>query len=254
MIGLFREAYGRSWRFVRACPLVIAVVIAAEFSQHVAEIQLGMYDSMERARAVADAPLRMLAGHLKVLSLILLGYGVARYLAFGDDARAALRWEQPAVRLFAKVLAFDLVWIVIGLDGGPLLRAAGIAAAPAGRITGVVAVFGFVLGLFLIPWKVAAPLGNEAIGFVRSMRLSWRHIPFALVFGLVPALPVMAVHYGLFYGVVGRPAAVIWAAALLDAAVVGYLGALLATTTYIIARHIADRNGVALLPRPPGVA
>lgn len=248
MTALFREAYASSWRFVRACPLVIAVVIAAEFSQHIAEINLGMYDSMEQARTAANAPQRMLAGHLKVLTLMLLGYGVTRFLAFGNDARKALRWEQPAVRLFAKVLAFELIWILIGLDGGPLLRAAGVEALLAGRITGVLAVFGFVLGGFLIPWKMAAPLGNEAISFVRSMRLSWRHIPFALVFGLVPALPVMALHYALFFGAVGRPIEVIWATALLDAAVVGYLGALLSTTTYIIARYITDREGIGLLP------
>lgn len=248
MIALFREAYVRSWRFCRACPLVIAVVIAAEFGQHIAEINLGMYDSIDQARAVAAAPMRLLAGHLKVLSLMLLGYGVARFLAFGENARTALRWEQPAVGLFAKVLGFELVWIVIGLDGGALLGALGVDPIAAGRITGVMAVFGFVLGAFLIPWKVAAPLGNEAIGFVRSMKLSWRHIPFALIVGLVPALPVMALHYGLFFGVVGRAATFIWTAAVLDAAVVGYLGALLSTTSYIIARHITDRNGVALLP------
>lgn len=248
MIARFGEAYVRSWRFVRACPLIIAVVIAAEFSQHIVEIGLGFYDSIEQARAQSQAPLRLFTGHLKILSLMLLGYGVARFLAFDEAPRTALRWEQPAIRLFARVLAFEFVWIVIGLDGGLLLRAAGVEAVLAGRITGVLAVFGFVLGCFLVPWKVAAPLGNAAIGFVRSMRLSWRHIPFALALGLVPALPLMALHYALFLAVVGRPAAVIWTAALLDAALVGYLGALLSTTSYIIARHITDRNGIALLP------
>jgi hypothetical protein len=248
MIALVLEAYVRSWRFVRACPLVTAIVIAAEFGQHIIEISLGFYASMESAAALADAPQRLAAGHLKVLSIMLLGYGVTRFLGFGDDAAKALRLEQPAVRLFSLVVGFELVWILIGLDGGPLLRAAGMAPVLAGRITGVLMVFGFLLGAFLIPWKVAAPLGNPAIGFVCSMRISWRHLPFALLFGFVPALPVMAVHYALFYAVVGRPPAVIWSAALLDAVVVGYLGALLATTSFLIARHITDRNGIPLLP------
>jgi hypothetical protein len=248
MIALVREAYVRSWRFVRACPLVTAIVVAAEFGQHIIEINLGFYSSMANAAALAEAPQRLAAGHLKVLSIMLLGYGVTRFLGFGDDARKALRLEQPAVRMFAIVVAFELIWILIGLDGGAVLRTIGVAPVLAGRITGVLMVFGFLLGAFLIPWKVAAPLGNPAIGFVRSLQISWRHLPFALLFGFVPALPVMAVHYALFYGVVGRPPAVIWGAALLDAAVVGYLGALLATTSFLIARHITDRNGIALLP------
>lgn len=248
MIELFREAYGRSWRFVIACPAIVAIVIAAEFGQHIAEISLGMYAGMEQARAVAEAPMRLFAGHLKVLSLLLLGYGVPRFLGFGDDAGAALRLESRAIRLFVPVLAFGLFWVLVGLDGAPLLRLAGVEAALAGRITVALSGFGFVLGLFLIPWGVAAPLGYAAIGPVRSARISWRHLPFALFFGLAPMLPLMALHYALFLGVVGRPLAVIWAAALLDAAVVGYLGVLIATAHFIIARRITDRNAMALLP------
>jgi hypothetical protein len=247
MIALLREAYVRSWRFVRACPAIIALVIAAEFGQHIAEIGLGMYDSIDQARAVADAPLRLITGHLKILSLILLGYGVPRFLGYGNPG-AAMRLDPRAVRLFVPVLALDLFWVIVGLDGGSLLRLAGLDAALAARIIPLLSGVGFVLGLFLVPWSVAAPLGNAAIGPIRSARISWRHLPFVLIFGLVPALPLMALHYGLFFGVVGLPRAIVWPAALLDAVVVGYLGALLATTSFVIARRITERNGIALLP------
>jgi hypothetical protein len=38
-----------------------------------------------------------------------------------------------------------------------------------------------------------------------------------------------------------------WMMAMIDAAVVGYLGAVLSSITYLIARHITQRNGIALL-------
>lgn len=248
MIADLKKSYADTLRFGQALPWIIAVVVAVEFAQHAGEISLGMYDSMVQARAVEQAPLRMGLGHAKVLALALLGYAVARFIGFGRDAAAAVRLEFRAVRLFGWVLAFGVVWIVIGLDGGPLLMAAGVDEASAGRVIAVLMGAGFLFQILLVPWKMAAPLGNAQIGFGRSIGLAWRHLPWGLVFKLVAILPVMALHYGLFLGVIGQGRAVAWVAAAVDAVVVGYLGVLLIAVEMALAQRMVAANGVALLP------
>ncbi|HEV2043196.1 MAG TPA: hypothetical protein VGR05_00820, partial [Sphingomicrobium sp.] len=52
------ELYPRGIAMIWVAPLVLALVAVPEFLQHVAEIQLGMFDSRESARAVADHPQR----------------------------------------------------------------------------------------------------------------------------------------------------------------------------------------------------
>lgn len=248
MLGEIREAYRRSAGFVRAAPWVVLAIVTVELAQHAAEISLGMYDSMAQAKAMEFAPLRMAIGHGKVIALALLGYVVARFMGFSDDAVVATRLEPRAVRLFGGVLAFGALWVVIGLDGRPLLMALGIDGRIAGMAVGVVSVAGFVLQVMLAPWKIAAPLGNSAIGFFRSIALSWRHLLWGLVFVLVTALPAMALHYGLFLGAIGLGRPLAWLLASVDALVVGYLGVLLIAVEFILARRVAAANGLSLLP------
>ena len=248
MIATLREAYAMSTRFTRALPWIVAIVIVAEFAQHVVEIRIGMYDSMMQAKAVQDAPARLLAGHLKVLVIALLGYCVTRFLGHGDDAKAATQIDMRAVRLYVWVLAYNMLWIVVGLDIPSILRGAGVGTPIAGRLTLVAVVTGFALGLLLHPWIVAAALGNAAIGFGRSIRLSLPHAAWILGFTLVAVLPLMGLHYVLFYAAIGLPPILVWAVALLDAGVVGFLGVLIVAVGFIVARRIADASGVGLLP------
>lgn len=248
MIEVIKTAYVAAFRFVRAFPAIVAVVVAAEFAQHVAEITLGIYDSLDRARAMADAPLRLAFGHLKVVALLLLGYTVARFIGLRDDPHGATRLDRRAVTLFAGVLLFGLAGVVIGLDGGAVLRGVGAGdAAVRWLVGGLVAVM-TVLGMLTIPWRIAAPLGNPAIGFVRAIAMSWRRLPWVFAMVIITTLPVIALHYALFYGVVGRGAALVWPVAFVDSLVVGYLGVLLVAVDYGIASRLADRAGVSLLP------
>lgn len=248
MIDAMREAYVRSWRFARALPWLVAVVVAAEFAQHVVEMQLGMYNSVAQARAMQDAPARMIAGHVKIVAATLLGYCVARYLGHGDDARAAVRLEAQAVRLYVPVLLFGAIWVVIGLDSPPLLRGLGVDAAVAGRVTIAAGLVGFVFQLLLHPWSIAAALGNGAIGFSGSIRLSAPRVVWILAFTLLAVLPMMALHYALFFAAIGRPPLLAWSMAIVDAGVVGFLGVLIVAVSFIVARRITDSAGVTLLP------
>jgi hypothetical protein len=248
MINAIREAYVGAWKFARALPWIVAIIAAAEFAQHIAEIRLGIYDSFERAKALQNAPLRMITGHIKVLVLAILGYSVARYLAFGNDRAAATRIDRRAVRLFVWVLAFDALWLIIALDVPPLLGDAGFDPDIVRRLVIAASIASFLVQLVLAPWKIAAALGNPAIGFARSIRLSLRHILWALVFVMLAELPLLALHYGLFLGAIGRASIIVWPMALFDAIVVAYVGVLIVAASFVLARRTTAAAGVSLLP------
>ncbi|MFM5948860.1 MAG: hypothetical protein ACKOPM_06475, partial [Novosphingobium sp.] len=58
----------RLWRIALWVPLLVVV---PEFIQHGAEINLGMFDSREMARALSSDSQRMLFGMIKVAGLVL---------------------------------------------------------------------------------------------------------------------------------------------------------------------------------------
>jgi len=166
----------------------------------------------------------------------------------GDDPHAATRLDRRATTLFAGVVAFGLAGVVIGLDGGALLRAAGVEDATSRWLVGGLIAVLSVLGMLTIPWRIAAPLGNSAIGFGRAITMTGRRLPWVVAVVIAATLPMIALHYALFYGVVGRDIALVWPIIIVDSIVVGYLGVLLVAIDYGIARRLADRAGVSLLP------
>ena len=54
IVALYRRGISMLW----VAPAVLALVVVPEFLQHVAEINLGMFDNRESARAAAEDPLR----------------------------------------------------------------------------------------------------------------------------------------------------------------------------------------------------
>lgn len=60
-------------------PLVLALVVVPEFIQHVAEIQLGMFDGGAATRAAADHPIRWAFGYVKVAGVLLVFLAAGRF-------------------------------------------------------------------------------------------------------------------------------------------------------------------------------
>ena len=97
--GFLASIYGAhrdSLLFLLACPLLAAVPVVVEMIQHVAEVKLGMYDSLAAAKAADAHPLRMAFGFAKTLALALAGYWVVRWMAWRDPALAGRCVEAKA--------------------------------------------------------------------------------------------------------------------------------------------------------------
>lgn len=245
MLRSIAEAYRVPGRFIVAFPLLIAVPVAIEFIQHVIEIRSGMYVDVAGAKAAEGGPLRLGWGLIKTLALTIVTYWMARFMAGMARPRVAAL-DPVAARLFAWVLLFQASVTALSMWGGEVLRLMGF---PDGSMVPIGIAFMIALlfaGILLEPWKVAAALGNRAIGIGRSMRLTAPILTWALAFTLIMMLPLMIAHYALAFLAIGAAPAAVWALMAADALLVGYLAAILSATSVIVARRAAERSGTAL--------
>lgn len=218
-----KYVHRESRAFLLACPLLALVPVLAELAQHVAEMHIGMYDSLAAMQALEHDPLRIGSGYLKTLALGLPGYWVIRYLAGDRDAAAARTAEPRAVRLFLVVFALMALFAALSLfvfTSGPV--AIGFM------------VFGLLFGVLITRFLVAAPLGVW-ISPLASIRAMARHLPWALAFTLVAQLPLMAAHYGLSIAALFAPGWAKWPLLVADALLVGWLAALLMAINWVVA-------------------
>jgi hypothetical protein len=158
-----------------------------------------------------------------------------------------VRGDGRSARLFGWVVAWSLAM------GLPQLFGRGwITPFVSGRAALIIGVTYFLVLLacdtYLIVWKIGASLGNARLSFIASFRVMHGNFWWSLLYIMVMSLPLMVVHYALNLLAVGRPPALIWAMLGADALTAGYLGIVLATTTYMIARRATARRGEPLLP------
>ena len=235
-----KATYRDSLAFLIACPLLALIPVAVELLQHFAEVHIGMYDSLAMAKAVENHPLRMAFGFAKVLSLVVPGYWVARFLAWRVPALAG-RWDGRAAALFAGFLAFHAVSTALQLFVLPR--------------TGTALLIGFVVGTvlsaLLVAWAAAAPLGNAAIGPLASIRLMAPRLLWTIAFMLVAMLPLMIPHYALAAAAIVGPKPLLWPVLVLDSLLVGWLAVLMVASGWYAALRATGLAGVALVPPAP---
>lgn len=239
----YRDAYRGSIAFLVACPLLALIPVVFELLQHVAEVRIGMYDSIAAAKATEHHPVRMAFGMIKVLSLILPGYWVTRFLAFGDRRLAAAA-EKPAVALFASVVGFHLMLAALQLFVLPRSIAATLVAFALGQI----------IGCLLPAWSVAAALGNRRIGPIASSRIMTRQLPWTFAFLLLTILPLMVPHYGFGAAALLLGRAWLWPVLIADSFLVGLLSVVMVAGSFVAAQRAARRHGVSLAPHRPANA
>lgn len=234
----FGQAFASTYRggtaFLLACPLLALVPVAFELIQHVAEVHIGLYDSIAAARATEHHPLRMAFGMVKIAALIVPGYWITRFLP-ARDARAARRIDPPAVRAFAIIVAVQLALAAVQLFALPPTPTALLAGLAGGQV---------ISGL-LIAWGVSAPLGGD-VGPIASIRIMARQLPWTVAFSIAATLPLMIPHYVLGAMALVGPRPLLWPVLIVDSALVGWLTAIITASGYYAATRAAGKAGVDL--------
>ena len=246
MWSFIKRAYRDSAQIMVALPALFALAAGTEFIQHVIEQRIGMFESFESAEATAGHAARMGFGQVKILSLILLLYWVSRWQAYRDRPDRSVLGDRRSALLFLGVVLLGIALGLVQQFGGALLSP--LVSNPRALLAIGLAYFAasFALEIYLTGWKVGAALGNSRLSIPASFRIMHGNFWWSLGFSIVMILPLMVLHYALNIIAIGKAAAPLWAILAADALVVGYLGLVLATTSFLIAQRATQRAEVPL--------
>ena len=205
-------------------PLVLALVIVPEFIQHIVEIRIGMFDSLETFRARQFDDTRMAVGYVKIAGLVLAMIASARFWATREQGIAWYSLTGIDWRRFG--LGFLLFML---LPTTPALFGSQLGKSNAETI-------GIVISLLLMPalfLMLAGLFGDRTTSHRAMWRRSW---PWAVLMALLLVLafvPAQWLHGMNHDWALGANAVVVWALMIFDSLLVGLLAGLTGTALYL---------------------
>lgn len=228
-----RDQYRHGLTLFVVAPVAVALIVVPEFVQHVVEIDLGMFDSREAARALANDPTRWAFGYAKLTGLV---------LAFLACARAV--WA----RLESGPRWYDLRGIAWGrlVVGLALFMAVGSIAAPfSGRVDPRLVlglnVIGTIASLPFLFLALAGLFGDRTTPWRPLLTRCWPAVALLLLLLLSGFGALQAVHMADHLLAFGRPAPLVWALMVWDSLVVGALAATTGAAFALSYRLARDR-------------
>lgn len=209
------ESYPTAIRIIWIAPIIFLIAAIPEFMQHVAEIKMGMFSSIEQAKIVANSPERWAFGYAKIAGLVIALLLTTRFLGLGQSMRKAIRptpyWLGRTVILIAGMLGFGygLEWLSSQTEtnGVKLLLDA---------VSWIIQ-FGFIL-------LIAAALVEDRDMTVR--KAFGLYLPSSLLIGVcffAVMLPLQFVHSYNHKFAMGQPGIIVWALMIWDSLLVGLM-------------------------------
>jgi hypothetical protein len=233
------ETYRFGGRTVLKAPLLLLIAVLPEFLQHAAEIHLGMFDSIDRFRALSADPLRWSFGYLKIAGFVIAILAVARFWAVGSIRRTLIIPPAALIRVMVGLLiGFGVAWPFTWLSTRGLAPAINV---PLQILSAV------IQGGFLV-YIVGALLEEASVTPRRAMTSL---LPAAVVLTLLAALafaPSQALHIANHKLALGQPTLVVWILMISDALWVGLFAALLGAALFVGVRTGLTWQGWTISP------
>ena len=207
-------------------PLIPLISIAPEFAQHVAEIQLGMFDSDEAFTAGANSEDRWFFAYFKIAGLFIAILAAARY--FGGAGKRWWDLRTIVWKPFLIALALNVAATGIGvlLQNGTL-----------GDVPDLVDYAYQLVTLPLLIYFVGPLFGDGTMTLKRAYTFAWPAVALAALYSLVLWLPAQWLHQSNHTWALGQSDAVVWALMTFDALLVGlmacWMGAALAAGCWL---------------------
>jgi hypothetical protein len=216
----FRRGVGLFW----IGPAVVALVVLPEFAQHVAEIQLGMFDGLDAAKAAGDAPLRWAFGYVKIAGLVLTFIAAARFWWCRTHGG---RWYDLRQIAWGRLLSGFVLFMAIGSVTelvAPLTgQKAPLAAIVIASLLSLPFLFVMLAGLF----------GDRTTPMKTLIARSW---PWLLLLALLLPLgyaPLFWLHGMNHKWALGAHDAVVWALMVFDSLVVGLMASFVGAALFV---------------------
>ncbi|MBJ7501469.1 MAG: hypothetical protein JHC57_17060 [Sphingopyxis sp.] len=205
-------------------PAVVALVFIPELLQHVAEIHLGMFDSLEKGRALGDHPLRMGFGYLKIAGLVLAFVASARFWWCRTHGG---RWYDVRQVAWGRLILGFVLFMAIGSAGElfPLLtdRKAPVAVPILFSLLSLPFLFVMLAGLF----------GDRATPMKPLVTRSWPWLLLLAVLAPLGFAPLSWLHGMNHRWALGAHDALVWALMLFDAFVVALMASSIGAALFV---------------------
>ncbi|UAB78146.1 hypothetical protein INR77_15605 [Erythrobacter sp. SCSIO 43205] len=215
-------------------PIIPALVVLPEFAQHIAEIQLGMFENEEQAKLASETSTRMSFGYLKIAGLVLAFLATIRF--WGARAFGHRWWDLRTIAWLPLLIA---VVLIVATSFPGTLASPYIGEEYAGYIDIALA----LATLPLFPMLVRALAGDRETGLKRVFRTGWFAAIRMVLFAAVFFVPLQWLHGELHSWAIGASVTMVWALMIIDSVVVGLLATYAGT---------AFHHGSKLLREPVG--
>ena len=191
-------------------PLIPLIVIVPEFVQHIAEINMGMFDSKDAFNALANDPARWAFGYAKIAGVIVCTLAAARFIG-----GAGKRWwdlRTVAWKQFLIALALNIFVTAVGLGGQQALGKEVPAALNLGYQ---------IATLPLLIYLVGPLIGDKTMTLRRAYTTGWIATIMASFFSLVAWAPAQWLHGYNHTLALGQSDLVVWSLMIWDSLLVG---------------------------------
>jgi len=196
-------------------PLVPLLAVVPEAAQHLAEIRIGMFDSLQAARVVADDPRRMVWGYLKIAGLLLAILATVRFWAARGSGRPW--WDLRGV-------AWRNLLLAVLLMGLSLVPAAALKWAVGEARAGLWIDIAVTLATLPLLTLLAGGLaGDRELGLRAVFRNGWLTSLRIFVFAALVWAPLAVLHMMNHRWAMGGPDWAVWLLMGFDSLVVGLL-------------------------------
>ncbi len=232
IIDLLRHGFSMFW----IAPLVVAIPVLPELVQHIAEIQLGMFESKEAFAALAQDPTRWAFAYWKLAGLALGFFAAARFLWCAAHGGT---WYDVRQIAWVRFIGGLVLFFVIGSVRQILELATGIVLPE--ELDWVLSVVS-IPALFL---ALAGLFGDRQTTVQAMMRYSWPFVLLLVALAAVGFAPLQVLHGWNHDWAFGAHPVLVWALMIFDSLVVGAIAALVGAAMFIgydrFARFAASR-------------
>ncbi len=229
-------AYTDGVRFARGLPLLFAVMVLWEFGQHVLEVRIGFFDSIETSRAVSLDGSRMILGWIKMILVYAIGFFAIRFFVLADRERT-LRVPASIFRAYLPYVLYSLAMFSL-IMYAPFI----VGAQSATTFRMVVSLVQLAVEPLLMLWIVSAATDGPVRNPIRSVICMGRFFFWAFALFFAGRIPINAAHGLLNRYAVGQPPALLWTMLVGDAVVVGLLAGVIPAIYVRVAGLIGERR------------
>ena len=224
-------------------PLVLALAVVPELTQHVVEIQLGMFDSKAQASAVANDPTRWAFGYAKIAGVVLTFLAAARF--WWARTHGGRWWD-------IRTVAWGRLVIGLLIFGG-VPELASIFKARLDPVAFQIIIWSLtIVTLPMLFLLIAGVFGDRATPVAAIWRRSWPWLLLTALLVVLAFAPGQWLHGMNHKWASGAHPVIVWTLMIFDSLVVGLLAGLTGTAFYLgYAAFAGARDGRRRSSRSP---